>query len=131
MLIWGALRRVFARSELRKEFLESSFVEHTDPERPRVKQWSLCKGCGKPEAKSYMDLDHIEPTTPLTISTKDFIETITIDEMANVLWCERNNLQILCPTCHNAKSKLENAQRRANKKGSQNVRRKTPKKAAS
>jgi 5-methylcytosine-specific restriction endonuclease McrA len=116
MLIWGALRRVFARSELHKSIVDESIVQHSDPERPRVKTWSRCAGCGKPEAKSYMDVDHISPTTPLTITTKDFIQTLTIDQMADILWSERNNLQILCPLCHNSKSQAENAQRRANKK---------------
>lgn len=117
MLVWGALRRVFARSDLHREVLQASIVEHSDPSRPRVKTWSRCNKCQKPEAKSYMDVDHINPVTPLTISTKDFIASLTLDEMKDILWCDKNNLQVLCPACHNEKSKLENATRRLYKKG--------------
>lgn len=64
-----------------------------------------------------MDVDHKTPVTPLTITTKEFIASLTIDEMKDVLWCVKNNLQVLCPTCHTNKSKSENASRRLYKKG--------------
>jgi 5-methylcytosine-specific restriction endonuclease McrA len=110
--IKGALRRAFSRSELHKAVIEASIVEYSDPKRPRVKKWARCNMCKKPEAKSYMVVDHIDPVIPVG---KTF-EEIGADETIDRLWCERNNLQSCCVSCHNLKSQKELKARKEAKK---------------
>jgi 5-methylcytosine-specific restriction endonuclease McrA len=107
-LLKGALRRVFARSELRNKVLKAAIVKHSDSSRPRVKTWVKCKECGKLEAKSYMVVDHIDPLIPLNSS----FEEMSVDEVINRLWCDEKNLQVLCKDCHNIKTKQETKIRR-------------------
>ncbi len=113
-LIKGALRRVFARSELRHAVIRKALVEHSDPLRPRVKSWALCAVCGKPEAKSYIVVDHKQPVIELTASLEEYC----LQTLADRIWCIESNLQAICPSCHKLKTKLENAQRRKYKKES-------------
>lgn len=112
-LIKGALRRAFSRSELRKQCIENSVIKGlTIPERPRVKTWCKCSVCGQPSPKSYMVADHIDPVVPVDSSFED----LGVDELVNRMWCPIENLQPICPICHEAKTKQENSLRRANKK---------------
>jgi 5-methylcytosine-specific restriction endonuclease McrA len=111
-LIKGAPRRAFSRSKLRQEVLESSVVKHTDLSRPKVKTWLLCNVCKKPEAKSYMVVDHIEPYVKVT----DRFENMSMDEAVDRLWCEKANLQTICPSCHTEKSLHERRERAKYKK---------------
>lgn len=110
--IKGAIRRAFARSELHRRVKAASEVVHTDSSRPRVKTWSKCTKCKTIDAKSYMVVDHIQPV----IEVHTTLEDISWDELVNRIWCEENNLQILCIPCHNLKSKDEMKQRRLYKK---------------
>lgn len=107
-LIKGALRRVFSRSELRNKIIDSSLIEHNDPTRPRVKRWCLCNVCKKPEAKSYMAVDHIDPLIPLGSS----FEEMSLDVVVDRLWCIEYNLQAICSQCHDEKTKLERQARK-------------------
>lgn len=112
-LLKGAIRRVFSRSELRRKVVDTSVVAgYVDPNRPRVKKWSRCQQCKKLEPTYLMDVDHIEPVIPLSIP----FEHLTVDTVVNRLWCEENNLQVLCVACHDAKSKQEQKIRLAYKK---------------
>lgn len=116
-LIKGALRRVFSRSELRRKVIEASRIEHSDPSRKQVKKWCLCNVCKLPEAISYIVVDHILPVVPLD---KPLLE-MTATELVDRMWCEENNLQSICPKCHNEKTSLERKERAANKKRKKNV----------
>lgn len=110
-LLKGAMRRVFARSELRRSVLEKAYwPAYNDPSRSRVKTWVKCAGCGRAEAKSYAVVDHIEPVVPLDKS----FEEMTLDETADRMWCEESNLQVLDEKCHKLKTKEENHARRKN-----------------
>jgi len=110
-LIKGALRRVFSRSDLRNAVIEASIVKHNNPDRPKVKTWCLCNVCKKPEAKSYMAVDHIEPLIPVSTS---FAE-MSLDEFIDRLWCVIDNLQAICPTCHDEKTAIERKARKKKK----------------
>jgi 5-methylcytosine-specific restriction endonuclease McrA len=112
-LIKGALRRVFSRSELRREVVAASIIDYRDPNRPRVKKWSQCKLCATKTPTYLIVIDHIDPVVPIEMAFEDMSVDVVIDR----IWCEKNNLQFLCETCHNAKSKLENKARREFKKG--------------
>lgn len=107
-LIKGAIRRAFARSALHQKVIRDAIVQHSDPDRPRVKTWCKCAICGKPEAKSYIVVDHIEPVIPLNSS----FEEMSLDEAVDRTWCDEKNLQVVDSTCHSAKSKLESKERK-------------------
>ncbi len=112
-LIKGGMRRAFSRSELRKAILEKAFVkEYSDPNRKRVTRWGKCADCGKIEAAYQLEVDHIDPVVPLDKAFDD----MSLDDVADRLWCDESKLQAICKDCHKAKSKLESAVRRRIKK---------------
>lgn len=106
-LIKGAIRRVFARSDLRKRVLDRVDMAHKDSNRPRVRKWSLCPVCNLPSPKYLMVVDHINPVIPLDKSFED----MSLDEVLDRMWCEENNLQPICPNCHIIKTKGEKDER--------------------
>lgn len=112
-LLKGCFRRVFSRSALRQEALESTRIRHEDINRPRVTKWSYCMECGLIEPSYKMQVDHKEPLVPLHRS----LEEMSLDELADRLWCTLENLQPLCLDCHKNKSKAEMKIRRELKKG--------------
>ena len=111
-LIKGSLRRVFSRSDLRRSVIEAAIIRHSDPSRKAVKTWCLCNECRKPEAKSYMVVDHVLPI----VGIEETLDSMSWDELINRLWCDISNLQALCEDCHKIKTKEENAARRKYKK---------------
>lgn len=111
-LVKGAIRRVFSRSDLRKEVLKDSVVIHTDVNRPRVKKWSLCASCTRVEPSYLCEVDHRLPIIPLHTA----LEELTWDYVINQIFCDKTNLQVLCKPCHLLKSKAENKERREHKK---------------
>lgn len=112
-LIKGALRRVFSRSELRREVLASQTTEHSDPNKPRVTRWAWCSECGEVSPAYKMQVDHIEPVVKIDST----LEQMDANELVNRLWCERSNLTTLCVSCHTLKSSCERKARKSFKKG--------------
>ena len=106
-LIKGAIRRVFSRSDLRRLVVDSSLINHVDHSRPRVKNWCECGICKQPTAKSYMQVDHIDPIVPVNSS----LEKMSWDEVVDRTWCVQNNLQAICEECHSKKTSEERKQR--------------------
>ena len=112
-LLKGALRRLFGRSDLRRKVIDDNIVKgYKDPKRKAVKFWVKCAECGEMEAKSNVQVDHKEPLVPLNSS----LEEMTWSEVVDRLWCDINNLQLLCKPCHRAKSSAEMKERRKLKK---------------
>lgn len=67
----------------------------------RMGQHFQCAACAKDFPSSQVQVDHIEPivsTEDGFTSWKDFIER---------LYCEKENLQVLCKPCHSLKTKKE------------------------
>ena len=87
-------------------------VKHSDPKRPRVTKWILCDVCRQPTPKWEAQCDHKEPVQKVT-ETED---ELGFDVFLNRVWCDPSNLQKICRTCHQEKSRIENAERRKNKK---------------
>lgn len=112
-LLKGAIRRVFSRSDLRKEALEKVKIEHKDPKRLRVSKWGKCPICKMPEALYLFQVDHRVPIVPLDRS----LEEMTWDEVVDRTWCPIENLQAICKPCHKIKTKEEAKERKKNKKG--------------
>lgn len=111
-LVKGALRRVFSRSELRREALDKTRIRYNDPERPRVTKWSWCTVCGVIQPTYLMDIDHTMPLIPLHVS----LEEMSWDEVVDRLWCDISNLNPVCKSCHHEKSALETKERKRLKK---------------
>lgn len=108
-LIKGALRRAFARSTAHREIIQSMIVEgHSDPTRPKVKTWARCPNCDELDAKSYMQVDHLEPVQPLGVHIDEMDRHAIVDR----IFCARENLKGTCKRCHKVKTDAENAERR-------------------
>lgn len=110
-LLQGALRRVFSRSELRKVALDAVKVDHSDPDRPRVKKWGKCPICLIISPLYKFQVDHIDPVVPLDKS----YHSMGLDETVDRMWCEQKGLQGICESCHNEKSQAERKIRNSNK----------------
>lgn len=105
LLILGALRRAFARSDIYKRVKAQYRIEHEDPKRPRCKKWSWCANCGEVVPDWKADIDHVIPVTP----TDKYTYEMTPHEILDAVWCDDNNLANLCEACHNVKSQRERA----------------------
>ena len=119
-LIKGGIRRVFrqsiemrtvlqnARVELPPKTLKSGEVGKKNQVRYR------CSVCGNLFSQKNVAVDHIDPVIPLHKSE----EELSIDEMAYRIWCDIDNLQVICntklkdnggvPSCHKVKTDEEN-----------------------
>lgn len=66
-----------------------------------------CELCGKKDLKrSEMDLDHIIPVVDIDKGFTDWNDFITR------LFCQEDELQLICEPCHSAKTLNENKSRR-------------------
>jgi 5-methylcytosine-specific restriction endonuclease McrA len=111
-LIKGALRRVFSRSNLRREALAKHDISFSDPLRPRVTRWSWCGECGILEPTYKMEVDHKKPV----IEVNETMDDLTWDELIGRIWCDIGNLSPVCKDCHKIKTKKENKERREYKR---------------
>lgn len=108
-LIKGAIRRAFSRSELREKIMARARVQHSDPAKPRCKKWIRCEVCKQPSPEWSSQVDHIEPLIPIGKTMAD----MTMDELIDRTWCPEENLQAICLTCHDSKTKIERDARTA------------------
>jgi len=124
-LIKGALRRVFARSDLHRQVVDRTRVDYKDLMRPRVKKWSKCEQCKLFTPTYQITVDHIDPIIP----TDNAFENMLVDDVINRLWCNITNLQGLCEPCHDQKTAKERVERKTHKgvKNGKNKRSKTAK----
>ena len=96
--ITSALRGAFRRwqpkyTKLREAFSESRINKKSG----RLAKHYTCNACGLDFPQKGVQVDHIEPIGK-NLSWNQFIER---------LFCEKDNLQVLCKACHLTKSKLE------------------------
>ena len=71
----------------------------------RVAEHYKCNSCTKEFVLKDVQVDHIKPLVPVTGFT-------TWDEVINNMYCEADNLQVLCVDCHKIKSNAEKASRK-------------------
>lgn len=104
LLILGALRRAFARSDIHKAIKARHRVEHSDPKKPKCRKWSWCAECGQVVPEWSTDVDHKIPVTPFD----KFQYEMTPEEILYGIWDQDDFfLQNLCSTCHSTKTSLE------------------------
>lgn len=118
--VFAALRKVFKTYPPYKEILdeckEEFFVKSKHGKDLRRVHYK-CTSCGEFFKKQEFVVDHIEPVIPLEgLPQQGDLPDFNI--YAERLFCPKENLQGLCKTCHDAKSKEENKQRRKFKKES-------------
>lgn len=97
----------FVRSTLRSgsrrwppkwEVLKEAFSkEGINPKTKRKAKLYLCAACGEENSSKDVQVDHIEAIGPCD----------TWDEFIERLFCEKDNLQVLCKPCHKEKTKKE------------------------
>lgn len=90
--IMQAIRKVWLLSDARKEALRQA----------RFGKLYLCNECGKSFARKEVHVDHREPIG-------SFLDWNTWIER---LFCNADNLQILCKSCHKSKTNRERDERR-------------------
>ena len=75
----------------------------------RIAQHYECKDCGHDYPASMVQVDHVKPVVD---PQAGFVDWNTFIER---LFCEKENLQVLCKTCHDIKSKEEKQLRTSTK----------------
>lgn len=94
------LRRASYRWYARNEALRLSRVE---------RGFYKCAACKQTFARKEVQIDHINPVVKITGFT-------TWDDYINRLFCPVEGLQILCLTCHDSKTLIEQNRRKKHKK---------------
>jgi hypothetical protein len=121
--ISNAIRKVWHRYPAREQALNKvhivvqEYKKDGSPKKLKSNYWicELCdQRCKKQKSSLYpqVHVDHKDPVIPLTgesISWHTFIQRL--------FFSGADNLQAICSTCHKAKTKAENAERRENKNG--------------
>ena len=102
----GSFRKYYVKYEVLNEAKTEKKVNASTG---RIAQHYRCNGCKKEFVQSQVQIDHVCQVIKATGFT-------TWDDYINSLFCSKENLQVLCLTCHKAKTKEENAERRATKK---------------
>lgn len=69
-----------------------------------------CAGCGGEFTSKDVQVDHKKPVVDPKQGFKDW------DLFINNLFCESDNLQVLCTDCHKKKTKKETVKRNANRR---------------
>ena len=72
----------------------------------RLAEHYACAGCGGFFVSSDVQVDHIEPV----VDPKDGFQDLDI--FSDRLYCEEENLQVLCKECHKVKTNLERKERK-------------------
>ena len=120
--IRSAVRRTFSRSPMVREVMMKVRRERpwfksdgSQAAKPRVE--FMCSICNEWHMGKNIQVDHIEPVVDPTEGFKDW------NTFISRLFCDVNNLAVLCKTCHEIKTNKEKAiakERRKHLKESEN-----------
>ncbi|MGH7974921.1 MAG: HNH endonuclease signature motif containing protein [bacterium] len=113
--IKGAIRRVFSRSDVKKEILYKirREVPRFNKDGSRGKKDAVqyqCKACKLWVGSTHVEVDHIIPV--IEVNDQGFVDWNTYVER---LFCGPENLQVLCDPCHDKKTHEEQQTRQAMK----------------
>jgi 5-methylcytosine-specific restriction endonuclease McrA len=100
--ITSTLRSGFRRWPPKFEVIKEAFVgKKVNAKTGRIAAHYKCADCGEEFPQKEIQCDHINPV----VSPLDgFIDW---DTFIDRLFCEASNLQVLCTSCHNKKTKEE------------------------
>lgn len=100
--IVSALRAASRKWPPKFETLQEAYAgQLLNPKTKRISKHYKCKACKEIYPGKEVQVDHIQPVvSPTTGFT-------TWDEFISRLFCEKENLQVLCSECHNVKTKEE------------------------
>lgn len=101
----GGYRRWPPKHEVLKEALVGKEVNQRTK---RMSNHYKCNKCKKVFPTKEVQVDHIEPIVNPTVGF------VSWDDFINNLYCEVDNLQVLCVTCHKKKTEKENKKRKKN-----------------
>lgn len=106
----SVLRSASRRWEPKYACLNDAFVaKQINKKSGRIAKHYSCNSCKEAFPSADVQVDHISPIIdPQTGFT-------TWDEVINNLFCERDNLQVLCTSCHNTKTAEEKQQAKERK----------------
>lgn len=114
--ITSTLRGGFRKYPPKYEVLKEALVGRKINEKTkRMSAHYKCNKCKKDYPTSEVNVDHV---IPIVSPDEGFISW---DKFIENLFCPKENLQVLCTTCHDKKTKSENLKRkttRANSKAS-------------
>lgn len=83
------------------ECLAAAFVDvRINKKSGRLAKHYKCNSCGELFPSSSVNVDHVEPV----VGAEGFVSW---DKFIENLFCPITNLQVLCTTCHDVKTKLE------------------------
>ncbi len=104
--IRGALRRTFSRSPVIREvlFKVRREVPKFNKDGSRAKKDAVQYRCGVCQVyvgSTHVSVDHIEPVVSVSDGFIDF------NTFIQRLFCDANNLQVICDECHNVKTQKE------------------------
>ncbi len=107
--ITSCLRGGFRRYPPKYEVLTEAFVDKRINEKTkRVSAHYRCGSCNGVFPTKEVQIDHIKPI----VSPIDGF--VSWDVFINNLFCDKENLQVLCVACHKAKTEKENNKRKKN-----------------
>lgn len=116
--VFAALRKVFKSYPFYKEILnecKEEYFEKSKHGKDLRRVHFKCSICNNFFKKPEFVVDHIEPVIPVEgLPQRGNLPDFNV--YAERLFCEKENLQGICKTCHDKKSKEENKERRNLKK---------------
>jgi 5-methylcytosine-specific restriction endonuclease McrA len=100
-----AVKRTFSRSKAAIKFKEKSVIKGVKGKRGG--KIGRCSVCAKNFPLYKLNIDHIDSIVPVMIPGK----IMSFIMFYSRVFCDENNLQIICPTCHDKKSSKERGER--------------------
>lgn len=97
--IRSALRRAWTKYPVRYQVMEKARKPYSGKDK-RTKWVYECAQCQKLYKSTEVNVDHITPAGTLT-------KYSDLPKFVERLFCESSNLQVLCKTCHDVKTKEE------------------------
>lgn len=97
--IRSALRRAWTKYPVRYQVMDSARKPYTGTDK-RTKWVYECASCHNLFKSTEVNVDHITPAGSLN-------KYSDLPQFVQNLFCETDNLQVLCKTCHDVKTKEE------------------------
>jgi 5-methylcytosine-specific restriction endonuclease McrA len=103
----SALRSASQRWPVKYKVLSEAFVgQKTNEKSGRLAKHFKCNSCKEDFPAKDVQVDHIKPIIDPVVGFSSW------DDVVYNMFCERDNLQVLCKTCHNVKTKQEKEERK-------------------